>query len=65
MSVLLTLRYQFQETPRDGNELFYSRFFFFYSSFIAVLYLKKCLNVKIKIQAQLGGHQEERVMKKY
>ena len=40
-------------------------FFFFYSSFIAVIYLKKCLNVKIKIQAQLGGHQEERVMKKY
>lgn len=29
MSVLLKLMYQLQETPQDGNELFYSSFFFF------------------------------------
>lgn len=63
MSVLLKLMYQLQETPQDGNELFYS--IFFYSSFIVVLFLKKSSNVKIKIQEQLGGHQKERVMKKY
>lgn len=63
MSVLLKLMYQLQETPQDGNKLFYS--IFFYSSFIVVLFLKKSSNVKIKIQEQLGGHQKERVMKKY
>lgn len=39
MSVLLKLMYQLQETPQDGNKLFYS--IFFYSSFIVVLFLKK------------------------
>ena len=39
MSVLLKLMYQLQETPQDGNELFYS--IFFYSSFKVVLFFKK------------------------